>query len=147
MTTLDETVARLKRQYEGCFGCGLDNALGLQLSGFRTIDGAVQADWRPRPEYRGFGGMLHGGIVTSALDEIMAWTAMLTENVAVVTGTLEMRFRKPSPIDAGYLVEGRIRERRGRRVLMAGRLADATAGHDVATAEAMFLVSQELDLR
>lgn len=144
MTELDETVARLKRQYEGCFGCGVDNDLGLQLSGFRRTGQVVQADWRARPDYRGFGGMLHGGVVTTALDEIMAWTAMLVEGVAVVTGTLDLRFRRPAPVATTYLVEGRLRERRGRRVLLRGRLADRTAGEDVATAEAMFLVREEL---
>ncbi len=71
---------------------------------------------------------------------------MLTEGVAVVTGTLDLRFRKPAPVDTLYVVEGRVRERRGRRVMLAGRLEDTVAGHDVATAEAMFLVREELDL-
>ena len=146
MSELDEVVARLKRQYEGCFGCGLDNPLGLHLSGFRAIEGGVQADWRPRQDYQGFGGMLHGGVVTSALDETMAWTAMLTESVAVVTGTLTMRFRKPSPVGIDYLIEGRVRERRGRRVLLSGRLVNAATSDDVATAEGMFLVQENLDL-
>lgn len=88
--------------------------------------------------------MLHGGIVTTALDEIMAWTAMLVEEVAVVTGTLDLRFRKPAPVETDYVVEGRLRERRGRRVLLASRLVDSTAGHDVASAEAMFLVREEI---
>ncbi len=145
MSDLDDTIARLKRRFEGCFGCGLDNPLGLQLQDFRKEGEAISAMWRPRAGYRGFGGMLHGGIVTSSLDEIMAWTAMLIEGVAVVTGTLDLRFRKPAPVDTTYLVEGRVRERRGRRVLLSGRLEDQGPGHDVATADAMFLVRETLD--
>ncbi len=146
MTNLDETVARLKRRYEGCFGCGVDNRLGLQLQGF-SIDGAtVQVEWRPRPDYRGFGGVLHGGVVTTALDEVMAWSAMLVERVAVVTGTLDLRFRRPALVEATYLVAGTVHERRGRRVMLSGRLADAADGHDVATARGMFLVREDLTL-
>ena len=147
MSELDDIVARLKRRYEGCFGCGIDNPIGLQLTEFELIDDdVVRATWTPRQDYQGFGGMLHGGVVTTALDEVMAWAAMLTEGVAVVTGTLDLRFRNPAPVATSYLVEGRVRERRGRRVLMEGRLEDTAAGHDVASAAAMFLVHETLVL-
>ena len=87
--------------------------------------------------------MLHGGVVTAALDEVMAWTAMLLEGVAVVTGTMELRFARPAPVDARYVLEGRVAERRGRRLMIEGRCLDEgeTA---VASASAMFLVSGDI---
>ena len=55
-------------------------------------------------------------IVAAALDEIMAWTAILTENVMVMTGTLELRYRKPAAVAASFTLQGELLERRGRRL-------------------------------
>ncbi len=143
MTALDERVQAFKARYQSCFGCGMDNPLGLRLDGFAEHDGAIRVRWTPRAEYQGFSGTLHGGIVTAALDEVMAWTAMLHADVAVVTGRLELRFRKPAALATDYTVEGRVKERRGRRILMEARLLD-DAEKAVAEADAMFLVAEEL---
>ena len=143
MTSIEERIQAFKARYQSCFGCGMENPLGLQLDGFTEHDGTIRVRWRPRTEYQGFSGMLHGGIVTAALDEVMAWTAMLQADVAVVTGRLELRFRKPAAVAVDYTVEGRVEERRGRRILMAASLLDDTE-KVVAEADAMFLVAEEL---
>lgn len=144
MTNLSARIAAIKASYDGCFGCGFENPLGLQLDGFASPDtGVVRTQWTPRADYRGFEGVLHGGIVTAALDEVMAWTAMLCEDVAVVTGTMELRFVQPATVDATYTLEGRIDERRGRRLMMRGRCIDRD-GKEIATAKAMFFVSGEV---
>jgi acyl-coenzyme A thioesterase PaaI-like protein len=141
MTDLGAKVAAIKAAYDGCFGCGAANPFGLQLDGFSAPgDGVLVTSWTPRPEYRGFEGTLHGGIVTAALDEVMAWAAMLLEGVAVVTGTRELRFSRPGLVDATYSLEGRVVERRGRRLMMEGRCNDGR-GTTIASANAMFLVA------
>lgn len=142
MSDLDALAARLKADYEGCFGCGSRNPIGLRLSGFALEGDAVTAAFEPRPDYRGFGGILHGGVLAAALDEMCAWTAMLTERVLVVTGRLELRFRRPAPLDGPYLLRGRVRERRGRRLLLSSEAVHADVV--VAEAEGLFLVSEEL---
>jgi acyl-coenzyme A thioesterase PaaI-like protein len=144
VTELAARIRAIKARYDGCFGCGPTNPFGLQLDGFRAhgVD-AVRTAWSPRPEYRGFTGVLHGGIVTAALDEVMAWTAMLLADVTVVTGTIELRFSRPAPVDAVYTLEGRLADRRGRRLLMEARCLDADE-RPVASATAMFLVTSSI---
>lgn len=51
-----------------------------------------------------------------------------------------------APVETTYSIAGTVQERRGRRVMVSGRLADAAAGHDVATVRGMFLVREDLML-
>jgi len=120
MAELSARAAALRDQYNDCFGCGLANPIGLHLDQFVATGNTLTARFSPRPEYRGFAGVLHGGILAALLDETLAWTAMLLEGTFVVTANLELKFRKPAPVDADYAVRGEVTERRGRRLLIAG---------------------------
>ncbi len=140
--SLPEEIAAIRADYAHCFGCGPDNPIGLGLTDFTRHGPIVSAAFLPRPDYHGFADMLHGGIVATALDEIMAWSAILVEEVMVVTGTLELRFRKPAAVDRRYLLEGQVEERRSRRLRIAGRMLDR--GTSVAEASGLFLVVSDL---
>ena len=56
-----------------------------QLDGFEVVDDTVVAEFTPRPDYQGFGGVLHGGVLATALDEILAWSAILIAGSPAVT--------------------------------------------------------------
>ena len=60
------------RSDHGCFGCGDDNPIGLHLRFAADGDG-VKASFVPGPEHQGFGDVVHGGIISTVLDEAMAW--------------------------------------------------------------------------
>ena len=140
MTALDERVTAKKADYEACFGCGDRNPMGIRIGGFEAIDGGYAASFTPLPEHRGFEGLLHGGIIATALDEMLAWTATLDEDVFVFTGKLDLRYRKPAPPDATYLLRGFLDERRGRRLLIHGDCR-TEAGDIVAEASGLYLVA------
>jgi acyl-coenzyme A thioesterase PaaI-like protein len=91
----------------------------------------------PRAHYRGFHDTLHGGILAAALDEVLAWTAILVAGTMAVTAGLELRFRIPAPANAGYRREGGLVEQRGRRLVLEA--ACHVDGADVAVAEASAL--------
>lgn len=134
----------VRERYDHCFGCGRANPIGLHLDGFERSDTKVRARFSPRPDYRGFSDVLHGGIVAAALDEILAWTAVLVEGVMVMTAKLDLRYRKPARATGEFLVEGELNERRGRRLMLSGRLLDG----DVVVAEAtgLFLAIEDLSI-
>lgn len=140
MVDLDERAAALRERYNDCFGCGLANPIGLHLDDFSaTEDGELTASFSPRPEYRGFSDILHGGILAALLDETMAWTAMLLEGTFVVTARLDLKFRKPAPTGAAYTVRGTVNERSGRRLRIDGSaFAD---GSLVAEAAGLFIAT------
>ena len=135
--------AAVRARYNECFGCGLDNPIGLHLDGFAPDGNGIVASFTPRPGYQGFAGVLHGGILASLLDETLAWTAMMIAGSYVVTGSLQIKYRKPAPAEAGYTLRGQIDEQRGRRITMSGS-AEA-AGTVVAEASGLFIATEPVD--
>ncbi len=132
-----EEIEAIRSEYAHCFACGRGNPIGMHLDGFARVDGEVVVSFTPRPEYAGFDGVLHGGIVATALDEIMAWSAMLDAGSLVYTGTMELRYRKVAPVDAEYELRGRVDEQRGRRFRLSGRML--TGGGEVASASGLYV--------
>ena len=141
MSVLDDLVREKKADYETCFGCGDRNPIGIHIGGFERIEGGYAASFSPLPDHRGFDGVLHGGIVATALDEMLAWTATLEEDVFVFTGKLELRFRTPAPPDGSYRLHGFLDERRGRRLLLHGDCR-THSGEIVAEASGLYLVAE-----
>lgn len=145
--SLPDQIAAIRAEYDHCFGCGTGNPIGLQLDGFSRDGSKVTAAFTPRVDYHGFSDLLHGGIVAAALDEIMAWTAILVAEVMVMTGTLELRYRKPAKVETTFGLEGELLDRRGRRLQLKGRMIDQPrTDHPLVVAEAsgLFLAVQDL---
>lgn len=136
-------IDELRTAYTHCFGCGLDNPSGLRLDGFTVADGAVSAPFNPTPSFAGFEGVLHGGIVATALDEISAWSAMLTEGVFVFTAKLDIRYRRQAPSDGEFTLSGRVIERRGKRLSIEGNLS--SEGTVIAQSDGLFVVAKQVE--
>jgi acyl-coenzyme A thioesterase PaaI-like protein len=107
---------------DGCFACGRDNPIGLHLDDFTLDDDRVGARFTPRPDYRGAGTTLHGGVAATALDEILVWAGIITEDVLSVTGNITLRYRRPVHVDEAITVSARVHERNGRRLQISGEL-------------------------
>lgn len=137
-------LTQVRSEYGHCFGCGLDNPIGLQVSDFSLDGDEVTASFRPQHLHRGFHDVLHGGIVATALDEILAWTGILVAGTMAVTGKLEFRFRNPAPPDADYQLVGRLVEQRGRRLVLEGSCR--TGNMVVAEAKGLFLATDPVAL-
>lgn len=129
-----------------CYGCGDDNPIGLGLDFSRSGDG-IASVFRPRPEHQGAPGFLHGGVAATALDETMAAVGWVLDQVHWVTATLELKYRRPVPLDGAPLrveawreaATGSPRRRRcfGRLVLADGTVAVEGTGIFVAAPESM----------
>ncbi len=79
--------------------CGPGGLLGLR---FRP-DGShsVAASFRPRPEWQGYAGILHGGMISTLLDAAMTH-CLFHHEVEAMTASLKVRFLEPAPC-AGLL--------------------------------------------
>lgn len=122
-----------------CFACGRKNDEGLHLDDWTWRDGLASAVFRPRPEHVGAGDTLHGGLAATVLDEAMVWAGILQERVLSVTGTLDLRFKKPLYVTDTITAFGWVEERRGRRLKLSGRLE--TADGIAAEASGLYVVS------
>jgi acyl-coenzyme A thioesterase PaaI-like protein len=81
--------------------------------------------------YEGPPGSLHGGMVAAAFDELLGFASSLSGTPGM-TGTLTIRYRRPTPLHTEIRLEGRFERKEGRKIFTAGELY---AG-DVLTAEA-----------
>jgi acyl-coenzyme A thioesterase PaaI-like protein len=83
--------------------------------------------------YEGGPGMVHGGCIAAAFDELLGLTQALTGK-AGMTGTLRIRYRNPCPLHTELRMEGRVDQQEERKISTRGTLhagdllvADATA--------------------
>ena len=73
-----------------CFGCGKDNPIGLKLK-FKIEGETASGEFAPDIVHQGYGGIVHGGIMASFLDEAAGRPLYdLGENS--VTAKLDVRF-------------------------------------------------------
>ena len=73
------------------------------------------ATMTPLAEHRGPPGFLHGGLAATFLDETMASLSIALDKEYSVTATLQLRYRKPVPLDGSVLRAEAWRERPERR--------------------------------
>ena len=110
-----------------CFGCGIENPIGLKLFFYEDDEGRVISHFTAGDEHQGYPGRVHGGIVATMLDEVTG-RVVIAENTWAVTGRLEIRYRRPVPIGQELTIVGQITRLRSRTVEAHGeiRLADGT---------------------
>jgi acyl-coenzyme A thioesterase PaaI-like protein len=127
-----------------CFACGPTNPIGMHVHFDRAADGeGVIARVRLAPEYQGWRGIAHGGIVMALLDEAMAHAAGF-EGHRGVTASVSVRFRKPVPLEAPIEVRGRVTWHRRTVLGVEGRVLGAD-GTLLARAEGSFVSRGRLD--
>jgi uncharacterized protein (TIGR00369 family) len=93
-----------------CLVCGLKNPFGLHTSFYELDNREILAVFRPREEHQSYPGRLHGGIISTILDEAIGRAIMMHSDTEVwgVTVDLQVRFKKPVPLDEELRVVGRI---------------------------------------
>ncbi len=116
-----------------CYACGDLNPIGLHLH-FRVEGEWAIAGFRATREHQGYPGFVHGGVVTTLLDEAMGW-ATYGRGIWAVTGKMEARFRGIVPVDTPLEVRARLTRDRGQTLEVAAELR--TVGEDGATGEVL----------
>ncbi len=83
-----------------CFGCSPDNPFGLKLQ-FYYFDEKVYSRLKLHPNYQSYNGIIHGGILSTALDEIGTWPIYIKYKEFCFTTKLEVKFKKSVPLELG----------------------------------------------
>jgi uncharacterized protein (TIGR00369 family) len=126
-----------------CFACGQLNAHGLHLV-LHVAGDTCWTELELRPDFQGWEGIAHGGIVATILDEAMAW-ALASADAWGYTARMTIEYRRPVPIGRPIRGEGRIVQQRRRLVTTAGRLLDPATGEVFATAEGLYVAAPEAE--
>ncbi len=103
-----------------CFACGPRNPIGMKLS-FREEENLYLTTFVPGPEHQGYDGIMHGGLISTLLDEVMA-RYLHAQGLNAVTARLEVRFRQPTPIGQELTISGWITGQRGKMYELAGKI-------------------------
>jgi acyl-coenzyme A thioesterase PaaI-like protein len=114
------------RSQSACFVCGQDNPHGLRLPFQRQDSGEMTATWTPDPAWEGFRGIVHGGVVSTVLDEAMSKAVAATGSQAL-TAELRVRFHRRVASGGVFLVRGWI-VKRNRRLIEAEAALTAPDG-------------------
>ncbi|MBQ5606378.1 MAG: PaaI family thioesterase, partial [Prevotella sp.] len=55
-----------------CFGCSPNNPLGVKME-FYEDGKEIVSFWRPQADYQGWIDTMHGGILSTLIDEAAGW--------------------------------------------------------------------------
>ncbi|MRS12274.1 MAG: PaaI family thioesterase [Actinobacteria bacterium] len=98
-----------------CMVCGVENSAGLHARFLELESGDLAGVFTPRIEHQGYPGRLHGGLASTILDETIGRAINVSDPAAWgVTVELNVRYRKPVPLDGEVVARGRITKDSGR---------------------------------
>jgi acyl-coenzyme A thioesterase PaaI-like protein len=106
-----------------CFFCGVNNPIGLKLRFFLNEETKeVSTEYVGVRNFLGLGNVLHGGIQSGIIDEIMGWTThFLTKQMGVAI-KLNLRFIKPVYLEKKIMVFCHIRSIENSNVQLEARI-------------------------
>ena len=119
--------------HASCMVCGQDNSLGMKFS---PQGDSVFAFFQTNPQWQGYSGFLHGGMISTLLDAAMTH-CLFHHGIEAMTASLKVRFLEPVPCTGNLEIKATLLERRRHDYLLNAELA--SSGHRLARAEARFI--------
>ena len=108
-----------------CFGCSPINLSGLQMK-FYANDSRVFSEVTVPQHLCGWNNLIHGGVLSTILDEIMSWSAIYLLKRITLTKSMTIDFLKPVYIDQTLRAEGKVLEVKDKHeAVMEGRLLNS----------------------
>lgn len=122
-----------------CFVCGSNNAQGMKLKfHFNEKSSQVESEVIFPAYFQGWAGVVHGGIISTVLDEIMAKT-IEHKNNNCVTAEITIKFKQPARTETRYILIGKLEELKRNIAFCAGQLLDKEK-NIIATAKAKLFI-------
>ncbi|MFT5500045.1 MAG: acyl-coenzyme A thioesterase PaaI-like protein [Woeseiaceae bacterium] len=122
-----------------CFACGPDNPIGLQIK-FTLANERVTAQFTPDKNHVGYENTVHGGIIYSALDDVMA-NCLYLQQIKAHTARCEIRYRKALQVGQTINLSGWIETRKRRLVILKSEARLADGDELIADCEASFMLA------
>lgn len=119
-----------------CFACGGTNPIGMHLA-IELSEGAASTSWTAGRDFVGWEEKVHGGILATLLDEVMAWAPSSHDSWAV-TAEIRIRYRSPANPGETLTARGWVTSRRRRIYEVSGEVRGED-GRLVAEGEGRFL--------
>lgn len=119
-----------------CFACGGSNPIGMRLQ-IELGDGVARTEWTPGDDFVGWEDKVHGGLLATLLDEVMAWAPASHDSWAV-TAEMNIRYRSPANPGERLTAVGTVKDKRRRIYQVHGEVHGAD-GRLIAEADGRFL--------
>jgi acyl-coenzyme A thioesterase PaaI-like protein len=123
-----------------CFVCGKDNPQGFKIE-VRYFEAEMAAETElaiPR-EYQGWAEVIHGGILATLLDEMMAHAVWRFAGPGLTLG-MEVRFHAPLKPGEAIKVRGVLNTPNGKRRQAAAEIIRLADGKKIASGQSRFLL-------
>jgi uncharacterized protein (TIGR00369 family) len=120
---VDDAGGRYAFADHNCFACGRENPIGMGLH-IELGDGTARTTWSAGDDFVGWSDKVHGGIIATLLDEVMAWAPSSFDSWAV-TAEMAVRFRSPALPGEAMVATGRVANRRRRIYEVTGEVLGA----------------------
>ena len=130
-------MSELRSDANKCFVCGPGNPIGLKLV-FRLDDDVCRSEFTPADIHCGYDGVTHGGIIFSALDDVMAnWIYL--KGIRAFTAKCDIRYKQSLPTGTKVRLEGHCLQQKRRLIVMQGKMVRADNDQVVAETQASFM--------
>jgi uncharacterized protein (TIGR00369 family) len=120
-----------------CYACGADNDHGLRME-FRREGDRTVCDFDPADFQQGYPGRMHGGVVSTMIDEAMGWAVYHAKKWGT-TARLAVRYRRPVRLDVRLRVEAWVTNVRHRLIELRAEIRDE-AGQLLADGEGTYML-------
>ncbi len=122
-----------------CYGCGPRTPHGLHIVTIAGEGFTVYADLRVEPWMEGGPGVIHGGLLATAIDEVLGSVPKLATGAAV-TGHLKLDYLKPVPVGLTVRITAELLGVKGRKIYSKAVVRPADSDQELAIAHALFIV-------
>jgi uncharacterized protein (TIGR00369 family) len=123
-----------------CFVCGRDNPRGLRIKvKYFPDEMAAETRLALAKEYQGWADVIHGGILSTLLDEMMAHAVWRFAGPGV-TLSMEVRFHHPLKPDETIRVKGVLAHGNSSRRTAQAEIIRENDNQRIATAKSRFLL-------
>jgi uncharacterized protein (TIGR00369 family) len=110
------------RDNERCYVCGKKNPVGLSVDfTIKTETRSILGWFTPSQDHQGYEGIVHGGILSSLLDEAMAKLAF-SLGIPAVTAEITVTFKTSAAPGDELSISGRITEETKRLILAEAKI-------------------------
>jgi acyl-coenzyme A thioesterase PaaI-like protein len=126
-----------------CFVCGKENPLGLKIKvKYQDEEMAAETELSFPREYQGWAGVIHGGLLSTLLDEMMAHAVWRFAGPGMTLG-MEVRFHAPLEPEERVKVRGVLKTLNGSRRQAAAEIIRVSDGRRIASGTSRFLLPKE----
>jgi len=113
------------KEHYDCFGCCPENPIGLHMEFYEDGDDIISF-WNPQEHYQGWIGTMHGGILSTIIDEIAGWVVFRKLQTSGMTTRLDVKYKHPVLTSENQLtVVAHIREQHRQMVFIDAKIMNS----------------------